>query len=164
MGLSDEQIEVLHRGGLLHDIGKIGVPASILDKPARLDSDELRIMQQHPEIGAQILTPIKAYANVIPVVLHHHEKWDGSGYPQGLAGTGIPFLARLIAVPDVFDAITSDRPYRSGMAHTAAVEMITGLAGEHFDIEIVTAFRSLMARRLSPRGQPTTALAAKASI
>jgi putative nucleotidyltransferase with HDIG domain len=164
MGLSEEQIEVLHRGGLLHDIGKIGVPASILDKPARLDADELRVMQQHPEIGAQILTPIRAYANVTPIVLHHHEKWDGSGYPQGLAGTGIPFLARLIAVPDVFDAITSDRPYRSGMPHAAAVEMITGLAGEHFDVEIVTAFRSMMARRLSPRGHTATALAAEASI
>ncbi len=164
MGLSKEEIEVLHRGGLLHDIGKIGVPASILDKPARLDSDELRVMQRHPEIGAQILTPIKAYANVIPIVLHHHEKWNGSGYPQGLAGTSIPFQARLIAVPDVFDAITSDRPYRSSMPQLAAVEMITGLVGEHFDGEIVKAFRSMMMRRRSPRRQATTALTAEASI
>jgi len=152
MSISDEEIEMLNRGGLLHDIGKLGIPPEILDKPARLTDEEFAAIRAHPEIGARILKPIAAYANVIPVVLYHHEKWNGSGYPEGLAGTDIPFLARVITVPDVFDAITSKRPYRSGMSHQDAVDLIVSKTDIEFDREVVAAFREVMEAELAEAG------------
>jgi putative nucleotidyltransferase with HDIG domain len=149
LGISDEELEILNRGGLLHDIGKLGIPPEILDKPARLDDEEFGIIRSHPEIGARILKPIAAYANVIPVVLHHHEKWNGSGYPEGLAGTEIPFLARLITVPDVFDAVTSKRPYRSGMSYRDAIDLIVRKSGVEFDRDVVAAFQKVMEAELA---------------
>jgi putative nucleotidyltransferase with HDIG domain len=149
MSISEEELEMLNRGGLLHDIGKLGIPPEILDKPARLTDEEFAIIRSHPEIGARILKPIAAYANVIPVVLYHHEKWDGSGYPEGLAGTDIPFLARLITVPDVFDAVTSKRPYRSGMSHRDAIDLIVNKSGKEFDREVVAAFEEVMETELA---------------
>ncbi|UCD25761.1 MAG: HD domain-containing protein [Gemmatimonadota bacterium] len=153
MAISEEELEMLNRGGLLHDIGKLGIPPEVLDKPARLTEEEFAVIRAHPEIGARILKPITAYANVIPIVLYHHEKWDGTGYPEKLAGTDIPFLARLISVPDVFDAITSKRPYRSGMPHREAVEFITGRVGQDFDKDVVAAFRDVMDRELAKTGR-----------
>jgi putative nucleotidyltransferase with HDIG domain len=148
MSLSAEDLEMLNRGGLLHDIGKLGIPPEILDKPGRLTEEEFAVIRSHPEIGARILKPIAAYTNVIPVVLYHHEKWDGTGYPEGLAGTDIPFLARVITVPDVFDAITSKRPYRSGMSLKDAVDLIVGKSGIEFDREVVAAFQDVMKAEL----------------
>ncbi len=147
--LPPEELEVLHRGGLLHDIGKIGVPAEILDKPARLTDEEREIMREHCETGARILTPIAAYAPMIPIVLHHHERFDGTGYPYGLAGEEIPFLARLLTVPDVYDALNSDRPYRPGWSRAKAANYILQHAGTHFDPDIANAFAAVHGRTLA---------------
>jgi putative nucleotidyltransferase with HDIG domain len=163
MSLSEEDLEMLNRGGLLHDIGKLGIPPEILDKPARLNEEEYGVIREHPEIGARILKPIAAYANVIPIVLYHHEKWDGSGYPEGLAGTDIPFLARLIAVTDVFDAITSRRPYRSGMAYSDAVALIVSRVEQDFDREVIAAFQEVMKAEMIRSGS-LTATGALASV
>jgi len=138
LGLGEEDMAVLNRGGLLHDIGKIGVPAAILDKPDTLDADEERVMRSHPEMGARILAPIAAYHLAIPLVLYHHEKWNGTGYPHGLAGVKIPYLARVLAVADVWDALTSTRPYRKAFTLNAALEVIRDGAGTHFDPQIVS--------------------------
>lgn len=143
--LSDGEVETLHRGGLLHDIGKIGVPPEILDKAGPLTAEELQTMRDHVTIGARILDPIGAYSSIIPIVLYHHEWLDGSGYPHGLRGDDIPMLARLLAVPDVFDALTSDRPYRAGLPVSQAVDIIRFEAGRHFDTEMVRAFDAVMA-------------------
>lgn len=145
MRLSGKQMDILHRGGLLHDIGKIGVPARVLDKPSALNDEERRIMQAHPETGARILSPIAAYADVIPIVLYHHERLDGGGYPHGLRGDAIPFLARLLAVADVFDALSCDRPYRPGWPSAKAVTFIEQQAGTHFDPDVTQAFLRVMA-------------------
>jgi putative nucleotidyltransferase with HDIG domain len=146
MGLPSGDLDALHRAGLLHDIGKIGIPADVLDKPSGLTPDEHDLMRQHTEIGARILTPIAAFASVIPVVRHHHERWDGSGYPDGLAGTDIPFLARVLTVPDVFDAVTSERPYRAGLSLAEAVALIRERSGSHFDPAVVEAFVTVMSQ------------------
>ena len=150
--MSSEEIEKLHRGGLLHDIGKIGVPADVLDKPGALNAEEMQIMRSHVTVGARILEPIASYRDVIPVVLYHHEWFNGNGYPEGLKGDDIPLLARVLAVPDVFDAITSDRPYRMSLGLERACEVIRGNAGTHFDPEVVEAFMSLATSRELPHG------------
>ncbi len=147
LGLSDEHLDHLHRGGLLHDIGKIGVPASVLDKPGELTPLERQIMRDHVTVGARILAPIGAYAEAIPVVLHHHERYDGSGYPHGLAGQEIPLLARVLAVPDVFDALSSGRPYRSGWPHEKAIAFVEEQLGSHFDPDVGRAFLEIMAEQ-----------------
>jgi putative nucleotidyltransferase with HDIG domain len=164
MGLSEEQLEIINRGGLLHDIGKLGIPPEILDKPGRLTEEEFAVIRQHPEIGARILQPVTAYASVIPMVLHHHEKWDGSGYPQGLAGTDIPFTARLLTVPDVFDAVTSERPYRSGMTYEDASNLIVRAAGTEFDVEVVEAFKEVMKRKIAERDRVPAAAPQAAEV
>ena len=142
--LAADEIDILHRGGLLHDVGKIGVPAAILDKPGKLTDEEYEVMKQHPAIGANILQPIAAYADVIPIVRHHHERWDGAGYPDGLAGKKIHFFARIFAVADVYDALFSDRPYRDGFPIDKVIEIIVAGRGSHFDPEVVDAFLRLM--------------------
>ncbi len=156
MGLPDDELEVLNRGGLLHDIGKIGIPADILDKPSALNEEEMQVMRDHVTVGARILEPIAAYADVIPIVLRHHERWDGSGYPDGIAGEKIEFHARLLAAGDVYDALTSHRPYRSGMTHVDAVAWITEQSGTHFDPQVVKAFLAVMSEPPAATGTPTT--------
>ncbi|MDH3733680.1 MAG: HD domain-containing protein [Gemmatimonadota bacterium] len=142
--LSVHELELLHLGGLLHDIGKIGLPAAVLDKPARLTDEEYEKAKEHPRMGAKILAPITAYADVIPLVLYHHERYDGAGYPNGLIGEQIPLLARVITVADVFDAVTTPRPYREAMSTGEAVELIRRDSGGHFDPTIVEAFLAVM--------------------
>ncbi len=144
LGLGQSQLETLHRGGLLHDIGKIGIPGAILDKPGSLTDEEMRLVREHPSTGARILTPIAAYADVIPIVLHHHEMYDGTGYPTGLAGEGIPLLARVLTVADVYDALVSDRPYRSGWDPVLASEFLERQSGTHFDPVVVRAGLQLL--------------------
>jgi len=144
MKLDQEEIDVLHRGGLLHDVGKIGVPAAILDKPGKLTEEEYDVMKKHPEIGANILQPIAAYADVIPIVRQHHERWDGSGYPDGLEAEQIHPHARIFAVADVYDACASDRPYRAGMPIEKVVRIIVEGDGTEFDPEVVAAFLEVM--------------------
>lgn len=144
MGLPDVEVERIHRGGLLHDVGKIGVSAAVLDKPGKLDEAEWAQMKSHPTLGARILEPIQRYADVIPIVLYHHERFDGRGYPEGLAGERIPLLARVLAVADVFDALVSDRPYRPGMSEQQALRIIEQGCGSHFDPEIGSLFLEMM--------------------
>ena len=144
MGLPSKELDILHRGGLLHDIGKIGIPATVLDKPGRLTEEEFLVMREHPRKGARILEPIAAYAEVVPIVLQHHEWLDGSGYPDGLAGEDISLGGRIFAVADVFDALSSNRPYRDGLDRAEAVERIKQGTGHQFDPKVVEAFLEVM--------------------
>jgi putative nucleotidyltransferase with HDIG domain len=154
MGLTQRELDTLHRGGLLHDIGKIGTPPEILDKPGRLTPDEANTMRLHVRIGARILEPIAAYADVIPIVLQHHEWFDGTGYPDGLAGEAISLGARIFAVADCFDALVSDRPYRAGMEPERVVEVIKQGAGRQFDPQVIQAFLEVMSRE-EPESPPS---------
>jgi len=144
LGLSRVELEQLHRGGLLHDLGKIGIRSTILDKPGKLTDEEMRIVREHPQIGADILAPIEAFADVIPIVRHHHERYDGKGYPLGLAGEQIPLVARILAVVDVYDALTSERPYRKALSKREVVEDFRSVAGSQFDPVVVAAFLGLI--------------------
>ena len=145
LGLSQKDLDNLHRGALLHDIGKIGIPPAILDKPGKLTPDEIEVMREHPSIGERILEPIAAYADVIPVVAQHHEWFDGSGYPRSLSGDGISFIARVYAVADVFDALIADRPYRAGLSLETVTEYIKERSGRQFDPKVVAAFLEILA-------------------
>ncbi len=137
MGLSLTEQSAIERAGLLHDIGKIGVSSSILDKNGKLTKEEFALIQKHPGIGAEILRPIKAYAEILPIIEQHHEKYDGTGYPFGLSGTHIHPLARILAVADTFDAMVSDRPYRLGFTMEKALQIIRSEAGRQFDPAVV---------------------------
>jgi ribonuclease P protein subunit RPR2 len=127
-------------GFLLHDIGKIGISERILNKPGPLTSAEWSVMQTHPVIGTQIVAPMRFLGEAVEVIAHHHEKFDGSGYPRGLKGTDIPLAARIFAIVDAFDAMTSDRPYRPSMSSAQALEEIVRCSGHHFDPDVVEAF------------------------
>lgn len=145
MNLSAEQNDILRRGALLHDIGKIGVSDNILHKPGPLTPDEWHIMRQHPDIGARIVQNIPFLAKTMPVIRYHHERWNGSGYPHGLAGEGIPLEARIFAIADVFDALTSVRPYRKIAKDDEAFDYIKKNAGILFDPTIVPILGKLIA-------------------
>jgi len=132
----------------LHDIGKIGTPASVLDKASELEPGEMGIMQEHVNIGVRILEPVPCFGEILPVVAQHHEWFDGSGYPAGLAGRNIGLHARILAVADVYDAITSDRPYRKGLTQPQALEILQQKSGTQFDPMVI---ETLM--RLSVAGQ-----------
>ncbi len=140
LGLAQEELENLHRAGLLHDIGKIGTPAELIDKSARLTNAEQQVVNEHPIIGERILEPIEAYAQVIPIVRQHHEWFNGHGYPDGLAGAAITVGARILAVADVYDALCSERPYRAAMDPDQVLQMIKERSGSHFDPAVVNAF------------------------
>ncbi|MDH3733713.1 MAG: HD domain-containing protein [Gemmatimonadota bacterium] len=146
LGGDEKDLELLERAGLLHDIGKLGVPESILDSPDPLSPEERAEIEKHPEIGAAILSPIAAFADVIPAVMYHHERWDGSGYPEGLSGEAIPYTARVMAVADVFESLTSDRPYRDPLPLEDAIRFIEQSAGSHFDPRIVPYLRPALVR------------------
>lgn len=143
MGWTDKQMDLARMGALLHDIGKIGVPDAILRKPGRLDAEEFALMRQHPQIGAQILHGIDALAPAVPFVIAHHERWDGKGYPNGLAGEAIPLEGRILAIADSFDAMTSLRAYRTPLSLEAAAAEIQACAGAQFDPELVPVFIGL---------------------
>jgi putative nucleotidyltransferase with HDIG domain len=145
MGWDDKRLETLFRGGLLHDIGKIGVPLAILDKPGKLTEEEYAKVKDHSAIGAKILEPINAYADIIPMVIQHHERYDGKGYPRGLAGKAIDINARILAVADVYDALISSRPYRQGWIEDKVVELLKNEAGRQFDPDVVEAFLGILA-------------------
>jgi ribonuclease P protein subunit RPR2 len=131
----------LSYGFLLHDIGKLAVPDAVLNKPGKLDEEDWRLIKQHPEQGAKILSAIPFLDRALDVVRHHHERWDGTGYPAGLCGEQIPLWARIFAVVDTVDAITSDRPYRPARSLDAAVDALREAAGTQFDPVCVEAFR-----------------------
>jgi putative nucleotidyltransferase with HDIG domain len=138
--LTEPDWGAVRRGALIHDIGKISTPDAILNKPGSLDPAERRVMERHPLVGYEMLYGIPRLADALCVVLAHHERWDGSGYPHGLAGTAIPLPARVFAVADTFDAITSDRPYRPGRPCPEALGVIAAERGRQFDPAVVDAF------------------------
>jgi putative nucleotidyltransferase with HDIG domain len=143
MGLPAKSLELMHRGALLHDIGKIGTPPAVLDKVGRLDPEEMQIMREHVKIGVRILEPIPCFREALPMVAQHHEWFDGSGYPAGLAGENISLQARIIAVADCYDALVSDRPYRKGLPKRQALEMMRQNSGTQFDPMIIAVFMLL---------------------
>jgi putative nucleotidyltransferase with HDIG domain len=143
MGVREEELIHYRRGALLHDIGKLGVPDAILQKAGALDDDEWLLMRQHPIYAYQMLYPIEYLRPAIEIPYCHHEKWDGTGYPRGLKGEEIPLAARIFAVVDVFDALTSDRPYRRAWSIREALDYIKEQAGQHFDPQVVEAFLRL---------------------
>ncbi len=140
MNWNGEQLSSLEVGALLHDVGKIGVADAILRKPSPLSAAEYAEIKTHPEVGRRMLQGISYLESAIPGVLHHHERYDGRGYPDQLSGPGIPLAGRILAVADVFDAMTSDRPYRRAMSPQAAVAELERGAGTQFDPEVVVAF------------------------
>ncbi|MGE5464508.1 MAG: HD domain-containing phosphohydrolase, partial [Syntrophothermus sp.] len=139
LGLNSHQLKALERGALLHDIGKIGISDRILHKPGRLTEEEWRIMRNHPNIGARIVQGIPFLQDTLPVIQHHHERWNGTGYPLGLKESDIPIQARIFAVADVFDALTSNRTYRKKSSPEEAIQYLTDHAGSLFDPSIVQA-------------------------
>jgi HD-GYP domain-containing protein (c-di-GMP phosphodiesterase class II) len=143
-GFPQSEIEHIRRGALLHDIGKIGIPDSILQKPCVLTEAELEIMRTHPELAYQILSQIDYLVPAVDIPYCHHEKWDGTGYPRQLKGEAIPLSARIFAVIDVFDALTSDRPYRKAWKREDALAYIQAQSGQHFFPEAVKAFFELL--------------------
>jgi diguanylate cyclase (GGDEF)-like protein/putative nucleotidyltransferase with HDIG domain len=144
LGITGSDLDGITTGALLHDIGKLGVPEYVLLKPGRLTEDEFAKIKKHPEIGAAILEPVDFPWPVLPVVKYHHEKWDGSGYPEGLKGEDIPLLARVLAVADVYDALTSTRSYRNAWTHEKTKEVILKDSGTHFDPTVAAAFLEII--------------------
>ncbi len=140
LGLREDGKENLNTASLLHDIGKIGISDFILGKQGPLNEDERYIVRSHPQKGVEILKPLKQFESILPAILHHHESYDGSGYPDGLMGENIPFLARIIAVADTYDAILSKRAYRSASKHEKAIKELIVYKGKQFDPEVVNAF------------------------
>jgi putative nucleotidyltransferase with HDIG domain len=140
MRLSKDEVSAIYLGGLLHDIGKIGVDDHVLNKPGALSPDEFEHIKQHPQLGYDILRGVRQLEKILPIVLHHHEAWDGSGYPHGLKGDETPLMARVVAVADAFDAMSSDRPYRSGMPDERIDSIFRDGAGKQWDAEVVGAF------------------------
>jgi putative nucleotidyltransferase with HDIG domain len=156
LGLTQEELDNLHRAGLLHDIGKLGTPAELIDKSGRLTAEEQQIVNEHPSIGERILEPIEAYAEIIPIVRQHHEWFNGKGYPYGLAGDAITLGARILAVADVYDALSSERPYRAAMDPEQALQIIKENSGSHFDPVLVDALFEVMEQ--DGKAQKTVAL------
>jgi len=154
VGLSDEMISDIHVASLMHDVGKIGIHDRILQKPSKLTAEEYEVMKTHTVLGASIMEPIRQMERIIPGLRNHHEKWAGGGYPDGLQGDGIPLTARVIAVADTFDAMTTHRPYQRAMTFTEAVELLNKLKGTVFDGRVVEAFnRAYRKGLIAPEAQ-----------
>jgi putative two-component system response regulator len=145
MGLSTEELAALRRGGILHDIGKLGIPDSILLKPGKLTDEEWDIMRQHVHIGAQIVGELKSMRLTEPIVRHHHERWDGSGYPYGLKGEEIPLLARVFQVVDIYDALSNARPYKRAFTQEEVIGIMEGeVCNGWRDPDIVATFLNIL--------------------
>jgi putative two-component system response regulator len=155
VGMRGDELEAVAFGAILHDIGKIAISELVLNKPGALDMDELERMQEHPEIGGRICAPLRAARRFAPIIRHHHERWDGRGYPSGLAGEGIPLGARIVSIADAYDAITFGRPYRRARSHEEAAEELQRCAGSQFDPALVPLFLDETERLAS--GLPPTA-------
>jgi HD-GYP domain-containing protein (c-di-GMP phosphodiesterase class II) len=140
LGLDEAEITIVRLASLLHDIGKIGVPDEVLFKAGPLNAEEWAVMKKHPTSALHVLREIRVIHDATPAILHHHEHYDGSGYPDGLAGADIPIASRILLVTDAFDAMTTDRPYRKGMPVAAAIEELRRHSGSQFDPAVVQAF------------------------
>ena len=143
MDVSKERVEAIKAGGPLHDIGKLELDRAILDKPGALDPDELDEIRTHPELGARMLEGVRSLRSALGCVLHHHERWDGGGYPYGLGGDAIPIEARILAVADAYDAMTSQRPYRGPCTREEALAEVERCAGSQFDPRVARVFLTL---------------------
>jgi putative two-component system response regulator len=156
LSLERADLDALHRGAFLHDIGKIAIPDRVLLKPGKLTPSEYELMQQHPRIGDELCATMRSLESVRPIVRHHHERFDGRGYPDGLAGDAIPLLARIVSVVDVFDALTTDRPYRKALTVEQAFRMMRADAKTGWcDISLVDTFIDLQrASSERPVAQP----------
>ena len=142
LGLSEEELQNLEVAALLHDIGKVGIPDAILRKPAKLDAGEYALMKKHPEYGWAVLRILPGFERAALDILHHHENFDGTGYPAGLKETEIPVVSRIVSVIDAFDAMVSSRPYRSGLPPEEAVRRLVDCSGTQFDPVVVQCFLS----------------------
>ena len=151
LGWGEERLASLRIGGRLHDIGKLAVADDVLQKEGRLDDAELAQIREHPKIGAKILLRIATLRDAIPYVLYHHERWDGNGYPFGKAREEIPVEARVLAIADAFDAMTSDRPYRPALTRDQALAEVERCAGTQFDPRIARVFLELFAESELPQ-------------
>jgi HD-GYP domain-containing protein (c-di-GMP phosphodiesterase class II) len=147
LNLSELESKILKYGAYLHDIGKIHIPEEVLNKKMPLSDEEWRILKQHPLNGVNIIKPIESLNDVTPLILHHHERYDGLGYPSQLKGEEIPYLARILTVVDSFDAMTSDRPYRKGKSFDEAIEEIKLNSGKQFDPQIASSLIEALTKR-----------------
>jgi putative two-component system response regulator len=145
IGLPDDHITALRRGGIVHDIGKVAVPDAILLKPGKLTPEEWAVMREHPVVGERICSPLKSFRLVLPIIRHHHEKVDGTGYPDGLKGEQIPVLARIMTLADVYDALTTQRPYKAALTNEQALDtMAEEVQKGWWDASLFTEFRAMM--------------------
>jgi putative two-component system response regulator len=153
IGLGSEEVTALRRAAIVHDIGKVAVPDNILLKPARLDPAEQAIMREHPVVGERICKPLKSFRMVLPAIRHHHEKLDGTGYPDGLKGSQIPISARILQIADVFDALTTDRPYKKAFGRAVALEtMEDEVKKGWWDPELFSKFQLIVQESAKPFG------------
>jgi HD-GYP domain-containing protein (c-di-GMP phosphodiesterase class II) len=154
MGLDEKEMEAIRLGGPLHDVGKIGIPDEILLKPGRLSEGEMEEIKGHPRLGHRIVGKVRNLASALPLILHHHEYWDGSGYPDGLQGEEIPLVARIFAVVDAYDAMTSDRVYRRAMSKWKAMRELEAGAGSQFDPTVVRVMVEVLSDRAGSLEDP----------
>lgn len=148
IGLEPEYLMALRRGGVLHDIGKLGIPDSILLKPGKLTEDEWLVMRRHPEMGARLVKDLKSMQLTLPIIRHHHERWDGEGYPDGLAGKSIPLLARVFQIADIYDALTNERPYKPAMPREQVIRILEEEADMGWrDPELIVVFLDILRQR-----------------
>ncbi|HEV2489767.1 MAG TPA: HD domain-containing phosphohydrolase [Candidatus Acidoferrales bacterium] len=151
LGLPAEEIKALRRAGIVHDVGKVVVPDVVLLKPGPLNTKERALMREHPTVGERICAPLKTFRLVLPIIRHHHERWDGSGYPDGIGGEKIPLTARVLQVADVYDALTTDRPYRRALPPDEAWKIIQKEVNRGWwEKRLVKEFRGLMSRQPAP--------------
>ena len=156
LGLTQEELDNLHRAGLLHDIGKIGIPAEVIDKPGGLTDEEDKIIREHPIIGNRILEPIEAYREILPMIRQHHEWFNGEGYPDGIAGEDITIGARILAVADIYDALSSKRPYRPAMDSNQALHIVKENAGSHLDPVVVDGLIKFLEKDGASKAKPVS--------
>ena len=158
LGLSPELCIALRRGGIVHDLGKVAVPEHILRKPGRLTPEERRIMEEHPIVGERICAPLKSFRHVLPIIRHHHEKLDGSGYPDGLKGSAIPLTARILSTVDVYDALTTDRPYRKAFTRAEALGVMREEAQRGWwDADLIRELELILDQSEQPHTQASVA-------
>jgi HD-GYP domain-containing protein (c-di-GMP phosphodiesterase class II) len=157
LALTDGEKKALRYAAFLHDVGKIGIHEAILAKEGRLTEEEYRMMQSHPSLGADIIKGVEFLEPVVPLVYHHQERYDGKGYPAGLIGEAIPLGARIVAVLDTFDAMTSNRPYRKAMPLEKAIAELRRCAGTQFDPQVVEAFIAVLEEQARTGGGSTAA-------